>query len=207
MIAAAGSDVYVTFPSNSNGAYQAYVAVSQDSGVTFSAARIVSVGMTSTREVQVLASAHNAYITTRGKDPNTGGTQEYVYVSNNDGTTFSSPILAGGAKLPNPENGFGGLAANGKGDVYVQWIHNPSGKTFKGIQQIYLSASQDNGTSWGAAQQLSQSTNGTLGYGDPNGGQGPQVAANGNWVYSVWVDMSTNSGDVYFMASTVPTSG
>jgi len=204
MISASGTDVYVTFPSNAtpDGSYQSWIAVSHDSGNTFAPAKIVSTGMSNTREVQVLSSGDNVWVTSRGKSATVGGTQQYVYTSHDDGNTFSAGILAGGKKLPNPENGFGGLAVNGS-NVYVQWIHNPPGKNFKGIQQMFLSASQDNGDTFAPYQQLSQSTGGTIGYGDPAGGQGPQVSASGAYVYSVWIDLSTNAGDVYFMASTL----
>ena len=205
MISASGPNVYVTFPSNATptGQYETFVVVSNNHGATFALAEDISINfMTNTREVQVLASGANVWITTRGKSMTVGGTQQYVYTSNNNGSTFSAPILAGGSKLPNPENGFGGLAVNGT-NVYVQWIHNPPGKNFKGIQQIFLSASQDSGNTFASYQQLSQSTAGTIGYGDPSGGQGPQVAASGSHVYSVWIDLSSNAGDVLFVASTL----
>ena len=206
MISANGTNVYVTFPSDStpDGSYQTFIVVSNNYGASFAPAKDLSYGhLSNAREVQVTSDHSDVYITSRGQSANYSGTQQYVYVSNNNGSTFTAPHLVGGTKLPNPENGFGGVAIDkSNGNVYVQWIHNPPGKSLKGIQQIFLSASQDFGATWSTTQQLSNSpVNGTLGYGDPAGGQGPQVAANLGRVFSVWVDLSTNNGDIDFVAS------
>src|SRR5207249_3507142 len=98
MIAAAGSDVYVTYPAKttSSGTYDAYVVVSQDHGATFRSFggfnwKDLSLGLTSAREVQVEASGSNAYVTFRGTKTGTQGTQQYICITSNDGTTWTCP--------------------------------------------------------------------------------------------------------------------
>ena len=197
MLSASGPNVYVTYPSSKtpDGSYQTFVVVNNNYGSpkSWSAPKDISYGyLTNTREVQVTSSGSNVYITTRGKSSTAGGTQQYVYVSTNNGATFTSPILLG-PKLPNPENGFGGLAVDGS-NVYVTWVHNAKSK---GVQQIFFAASQDSGSTWANNQQMSASTGGVLGYGDPEGGQGPLIAANSGHVYVAWEDNSTGNGDIY----------
>ncbi len=200
MIAAAGGDVYVTWPGkiSSSGTYEAFVAVSQDHGATFLSFsgvkwKDLSLGMTSAREVQVEALGSNAYVTFRGTNTGTQGTQQYVCVTSNDGTTWTcpSPLLLG--SLPGSESGFGGIALDGS-NVYVQWPHgSPS--------QLYLAASQDSGATWASPQLVSSSTGGVIAMGDPGGSQGPLAAANNGHVYVVWEDTSTGNGDIYFRSS------
>ncbi len=200
MVSASGPNVYVTTPSDTtpDGSYQTFVVVSNNHGATFSPAKDLSYGyLSNAREVQVASSGTNVYITSRGESATVSGTQQYIYVSNNNGSTFSAPILLG-PKLPNPENGFGGLAIYGN-NVFVQWVHNAKSK---GVQQVFFAASQDNGATWAPNQQLSSSTGGVVGYGDPSGGQGPLIAAGMGNVYAVWQDNTTGGGDIYFIAGT-----
>ena len=201
MVAAAGTNVYVTYPSDVTGSYQDYIVVSNNNGATFAAPMMISTGMNNSREVQNGAIGNTVYVTARGKMPGVGGTQQYVYVSSNAGGSFTSPILLG--KLPNPENGFGGIAIDGgNANVYVAWIH----RALKGVsnpQQIFLSGSNDGGSTWTAPVQVSHSVNGTVGYGDPSGGQGPMVAASNGMVYVVWQDNTTGNGDIYFASGSL----
>jgi len=203
MVSASGPNVYVTFPSDStpDGSYQTYVVVSNNYGSTFAPAKDLSYGyLSNAREIQVTSNyykgQYNVYITSRGESATVSGTQQYIYVSNNAGITFTPPILLG-PKLPNPENGFGGVAVDGN-NVYVQWVHNAKSK---GVQQTFFAASQDNGTTWAPNQQLSSSGSGVVGYGDPAGGQGPLIAAGLGNVYVVWQDNTTGGGDIYFISS------
>jgi hypothetical protein len=204
-----GIRVYVTTPSNStpDGSYQTFVIVcapttTVKSGVTMivngcGAAKDLSIGfLSNAREVQIASSGNYVYITSRGQVNNTGGTQQFIYVSSNAGATFTPPTQLS-VKLPNPENGFGGVTVNGN-NVYVLWQHNTKAK---GVQQMVFAASQDNGATWAPYQQVSNSTSGVEGYGDPSGGQGPMVAANSGHVFTVWQDNSTGVANIYFRGS------
>src|SRR5207248_1227995 len=103
----------------------------------------------------------HVYVASRGTSSQTSGTQQYVYVSSDSGHTFTAPILLNPPNgLSGPENGFGGFAVDGS-NVYTQWPHgSPS--------QLYVSASQDAGATWAAAQQVSTSNSGpVVAMGDP----------------------------------------
>jgi len=190
MISASGSNVYVTYPSDVSGEYQTYVSVSHDYGATFpNGPQLLSTGVDNTRDVQVASSGNNVYVTSRGLVH--GSTQQYVYVSNDDGNTFAAPYLLG--QEPGSQAGFGDLAVDGN-NVYVQWPHGSPA-------QIYLAASLNSGTNWDTAQQVSSSSSGVVACGDPAGGQGPMIAAINGHVYLVWEDTSTGSGDIFFVAS------
>jgi hypothetical protein len=198
MISASGSNVYVTFPAAINGQYQTYIAVSNNNGATFAAAKSLSPTLSNTREVQVTSAGSNVYVTSRGTSSQAKGTQQFAYVSHDNGATFTKPILlnqSGMKGVPGPENGFGGFALDqSTGNVYIQWPHNsPS--------QIYLSASQDLGVTWSSAVQVSKSTTGVVAMGDPGGSQGPLIAAGNGHIYAVWEDTQTGSGDIYFASA------
>jgi len=195
MISAVGSDVYVTFPMGGLGGtstYSTIVNVSHDHGSTWTQTDLSKGIISNTREVQVTSSGRNVYVTSRGNQ--TGGTQQYAYISNDEGVTWSLPILLG--KLSSgTENGFGGFALDDtSGAVYIQWPHGT-------LSQLFLSESTNNGSSWSSPQQVSSSTGGVVAMGDPNGGQGPMAAADHGQVYLVWEDKSTGSGDTYFTSA------
>jgi len=199
MISVSGSNVYVTFPMGGfHGAssYSAIVNVSPDNGASWTQINLSDAYLSNIREVQVSSYGDNVYVTSRGTSTGVKGVQQYVYVSNNDGVTWSAPVRLADSPQPGAENGFGGFAVDQTtGAVYVQWPHgNP--------QQLFLSASQDNGASWSTPQQVSQSSNGVVSMGDPSGGQGPMAAAGNGYLFVVWEDLSTGNGDIYFAAVT-----
>ena len=195
MVSATGSDVYVTFPMGGLGGtstYSTIVNVSHDHGLTWTQTDLSKGIISNTREVQVTSDGSNVYVTSRGNQ--TGGTQQYAYVSNDEGVTWSKPILLG-QLTSGTENGFGGFALdNTSGAVYIQWPH---GK----VSQLYLSESINNGLNWSSPQQVSSSTGGVVAMGDPKGGQGPMSAADHGQLYLVWEDKSTGGGDIYFTSA------
>jgi len=198
MIYAAGSNVYVTFPMGGFGGVSAYttmIVVSHDYGQTFNPAQDLSTALTGIREVQVTAYGSNVYVTSRGSLTGIKGTQQYVYVSSDDGDTFAAPVPLATASQSGPENGFGGFAVDPTtGNVYVQWPHgNP--------QQLFITESINSGTTWSPDQQVSASSTGVIAMGDPNGGQGPMAAADHGHLYLVWEDTSTGNGDIYFASA------
>ncbi len=201
MIAASGSDVYVTWTSNNNAFYSSYVSVSTNSGDSFTSPLDLSGSSLNAREVQVAASGSNAYVTFRATTiVQTGvkGTNQYICVTSNDGTNWNCPPpLNLSPAQSGSEKGFGGVAVDGS-SVYVLWPQPP---TTMGVAQMFFDASQDDGNTWGGAQQVSSSATGVVGMNDP-GAQGPLVAASNGHVYVVWKDTSTGNGDIYFRAST-----
>ncbi len=195
MISASGSYVYLTFPMggyHGAGSYSAIVNVSPDNGNTWTQINLSGAYLSNIREVQVTSYGDNVYVTSRGTNTGVKGVQQYVYVSNDDGKDWAGPTILG--VLSGAENGFGGLAVDqSTGAVYVQWPHGNTG-------QVYLSASQDDGATWSAVQQVSASTGGVVSMGDPSGGQGPMAAAGNGYLFVVWEDLSTGNGDIYFAA-------
>jgi BNR repeat-like domain len=215
MIAASGSYVYVTFPSNYGGSYQAWLAVSSNYGATWSTKQVTS-GFTSAREIQVgtCASSNDqvpcgptpdVYITFRGQAPNGGHVNQYITTSYNNGATFTAPVDVSNQKKS--ELGFGGVAVNGS-DVFLVWPHTDK-KT--GIVQMYVAASNDSAATWlgnmtgNQVVQVSNSTVGVVGMGDSNTmhDQGPVSSASAGHIFIVWEDDSTGDGDVYFSAGTI----
>lgn len=202
MISVSGSHVYVTFPMGGfQGAssYSTMIAISSDYGATFAPAKNISSTLQGIREVQQTSYGSNVYVTTRGTNSSTvKGVQQYVYVSHDYGATFSTPYLL--ASLSGAENGFGGVAVYGN-NVYVQWVHQVSKG---GPQQVFFAASEDGGSTWSVAQQLTNSASGTVGYGDPSGGQGPMVAVSVyGYAYVVWIDNSFGNGDAFIGVGTL----
>jgi hypothetical protein len=200
MISASGSHVYVTYPSDVSGPYQTYIVVNNNFGnpANWGAPQLLSGGLSNTREVQVTSLGSNVYVTSRGESSLAKGTQQYAYVSNDNGTTFSAPKLLSttSASSGGAENGFGGFAIDPMtGDVFVQWPHNsPS--------QLFVAGSEDQGSTWSSPIQASKSTGGIVAMGDPGGSQGPLAAALNHHIYLVWEDTSTGGGDIYFVAGT-----
>ena len=76
------------------------------------------------------------------------------------------------------------------------WPHSDT----KGISQMYFTASQDGGATWGTLQSLSTSTKGATGMNDP-GDAGPMLATGNGHVYVVWPDTAVGSGDIIFRSS------
>lgn len=195
MISTTGPNVYVTFPMgglHGGDRYNAMICVSNDYGADFLPAYNLSTGsnLVNIREVQVASYGDNVYVTSRGTAAGIKGTQQYLYVSHDDGNTWATAYNLG--VLKGPENGFGGFGLDpANGVLFVQWPHgNP--------QQMWLSESTDNGDTWTTAQQVSTSTGGVVGMGDPNGGQGPLIAAAQGMFFMVWQDKSSGNGDIYF---------
>ena len=192
MLSASGKNVYITWTSNSNGPYEAYVAVSQNLGANFTVTNL-SGNFLGARELQISSSnSSEVYVNYRGKNT-TRTVDEYINVSHDNGTTFTKPIEL--AKQSGPMVGFGGVHANGT-SVYAFWPHGAAGN----IEQMFLQASQDAGSTFGGVQQASSSTKGIVGMNDP-GDAGPMIGVSGPHVYVVWQDSSTGNGDIYFRSS------
>jgi len=193
MVSASGSYVYVTYTSNMFGPYHAYVVISNDSGVSFALPKDLTGTFASAREIQQDSAGSNVYVTYRGQQNSSSNVNQYISVSNDNGTTFSKPFDL--AVQKKGQIGFGGVVANGT-DAYALWPHEAKGR----ITQMFFEASQDQGATWGGAQQLSFGK-GATGMNDP-GDSGPMLSVSGGHIYIVWQDSSTGNGDIYFVVST-----
>jgi len=215
MIAASGSYVYVSFPSNLGGSYQAWVAISPDYGATWTTKQVTS-GFTSAREIQIATCASSndqipcgttpdVYVTFRGQAPGGGRVNQYLVTSYNNGATFGAPVDV--SNQQKNELGFGGVSVNGA-DVFLVWPHADKST---GLIQMYAAASNDSASTWlgnmtgNQAAQVSNSTVGVVGMGDSNTmhDQGPVSSASAGHIFVVWEDDSTGSGDVYFAAGAI----
>ena len=215
MIAASGSYVYVSFPDNYGGSYQAWLAISSNYGQSWTTKQVTT-GFTSAREVQITACASSneqvpcgntpdVYITFRGQAPGGGRVNQYMVTSYNNGVNFGTPVDVSNQKQS--ELGFGGVSVNGT-DVFLVWPHSDKST---GLVQMYAAASNDSAKTWlgstdgTQAVQVSDSSVGVVGMGDSNTmhDQGPLSSATAGHIFIVWEDDSTGNGDVYFAAGTI----
>ena len=119
-------------------------------------------------------------------DSTSGNRDIFFAVSNNNGTSFGTPINISnntGDSFFSPQ-----IAAIGN-NVYVTWRDNTPGNF-----DIFFVASTNNGTSFGIPLNVSNST-GNTGV--------PQITVLGNNVYVTWDDDGTPGNfDIFFAAST-----
>ena len=134
MISASGTNVYVTYPMGGYGGVSPYDGKSPSATIMAKPGSLdLSGGLSNIREVQVTSYGSDVYVTSRGTVSGIKGVQQYVYVSTDNGNTFSVPIPLASPALSGPENGFGGFALDQtSGNVYVQWPH---GTTSQAVYQ------------------------------------------------------------------------
>jgi hypothetical protein len=133
---------------------------------------------------QIATSGNNVYVT--WQDNITPGNSDIFFaVSNNNGTSFGSPInisnSAGGSDSPQ-------IAAVGN-NVYVTWRDNIT----PGNSDIFFAVSNNNGGSFGTPINLSNNAGSSI---------TPQIAVSGNNVYITWTDNITPGNfDIFFAVS------
>jgi hypothetical protein len=156
----------------------------------------------------IVTSGENIYIAWWGN--RTGGNDEVSFTRTTDnGVTFQDAI-----NLSNSPNGisFDVTMAAADNNVYVTFIDNKTG-----FNQIYLTASNDNGTTFGQPilinEEVPPDSNQTYNeFGMPIADEtglvklvddhSTRIAASGNNVYIVWYDYEiADNWDVYFRAS------
>jgi hypothetical protein len=130
---------------------------------------VLSGTATNAKEPAVSTSASGQYVYVAWTE---GGQGIYFAVSNNGGSSFSTPskisTVKGTASFPVMITGDGYQSAN-SGDVYVAWS-----QTVSRVLQIFVAASTNNGTSFVTTQVSSA------------GGITPALAASGSNVYVTW---------------------
>ena len=219
-IAASGSCVYVSYPHATSGhGMQMYVRSSSNNGVTLNAAVDVSQNMAGKHNFQRIwaTGSTTAYIT--WEQTLSGGAQNILFSATiNCGASWSTPQVLNTVVIPStcpylcaqPT-----LIAIGS-DVYVTWTQqnpfqtamSPSCAPTKGAQyceDVYVRASTDGGSTWGAEHFF-----GNSGY--IRGGHEPEIAASGSNVYITFDDSrayfsrSTDNGATWQSYTTVSTS-
>ena len=180
-IAAIGSNVYVTWEDRTPGSFDIFFAVSNNNGTSFGSPINLSNNAGFSERPQIAISGNNVYVTWADHTP--GDADIFFAVSNNNGTSFGSPINisnnAGGSVVPQ-------IATIGN-NVYVTWYNEISGNL-----DTFFAASNNNGTSFGTPINLSNNAGSSL---------NPQIAASGNDVYVVWQDDTLGNAEVFFRAS------
>ena len=89
-IAASGNNVYVTWEDTTPGNRDIFFAVSNNNGVSFGTPINISNSPGSSTDPQIAASGNNVYVTWEDTTP--GNRDIFFAVSNNNGTSFGTPI-------------------------------------------------------------------------------------------------------------------
>ena len=147
-IAAIGSNVYVTWQDfTPAGNYDIFFAVSTNNGTSFGTPINLSNSTGNSEVPQIVTSGSNVYVTWTDTTP--GTFDIFFAASNNNGTSFSTPINisnnTGGSRNPQ-------IAAIGS-NVFVTWQDGTPGNN-----DIFFAVSTNNGTSFGTPINLSNST-------------------------------------------------
>jgi hypothetical protein len=162
--------------------------VSNNNGTSFGTPINISNNTGGSGLPQVVTSGNNVYVTWQDRTP---GNDDILFaVSNNNGTSFGTPINlsnnAGSSQQPQ-------IAVSGT-NVYVTWFDDTPGNV--NIVNIFFAASNNNGTSFGPSINLSNNNN------TGSSSTQQQIAASGSNVYVIWTDTTPgNLLDILFRAS------
>ena len=180
-IAASGNNVYVTWQDNNPGNADIFFAVSNNNGTSFGTPINLSNTAGGSAFPQIAASGNNVYVT--WTESISGNFDIFFAVSNNNGTSFGTPInlsnTAGASQQPQ-------IATSGN-NVYVTWA-----ETISGNNEIFFAASNNNGTSFGTPINVSNNAGSSI---------VPQIAIAGNNVYVTWQDSILANNEIFFAAS------
>jgi len=184
-IATSGNNVYVTwqdiFPGNSD----IFFAVSNNNGTSFGTPINISSNTGGSFNPEFVAIGSNVYVTWTDNTP-AGNFDILFAVSNNNGTSFSTPI-----NLSNNtgDSGVSQIAVSGN-NVYVTWFDDTPGNF-----DIFFAASNNNGTSFGTPINISNNTGDSL---------FQQMAVSGNNVYVTWHDTTIGDFDIFVITNAQP---
>jgi len=148
------------------------------SAISFGNIKVLSPGPGSVGEPQIEASGNNVYIVW-------GGTGDVFFRKSSDsGNSFQNAIqlsTGNGAERP--------IIAKAGNNVYVVWTADGNGS-----RDVFFKRSTDSGASFGGTINLSN---------DANSSSEPQIAADGNNVYVVWLSAETQEGKQLFFKSSI----
>ncbi len=183
-IAAVGNNVYVTWQDDTPGNFDIFFAVSNNNGTSFGTPINLSNNTGGSGSPQIAAVGNNVYVTWQDDTP--GNFDIFFAASNNNGTSFGTPINLSNntGRSLNPQ-----IAVSGN-NVYVTWEDNTPGNS-----DIFFAASNNNGTSFGTSINLSNNTGDSL---------EPQIAVSGNNVFVTWQDDTPGNNDIFVISNAQP---
>ena len=180
-IAASGNNVYVTWQDRNLGNSDILYRTSNNNGTSFGSTLNISENLGFSALPQIAASGNNVYVTWQDNTP--GNDDIFFAVSNNNGTSFGLPMNISKTigNSVNPQ-----IATSGK-NVYVTWQDRTPGNN-----DIFLAASNNNGTSFGLSMNISN-TVGTS--------EAPEIAVSSNNVYVTWQDNTPGNLDIFVISN------
>ena len=183
-IATLGNNVYVTWSDDTPGNRDIFFAVSNNNGVSFGTPINLSNNIGLSVFQQLAVSGNNVYVTWQDFTP--GNLDIFFAVSNNNGTSFGTPI--------NLSNNAGDsrdaqIAASGK-NVYVTWSD-----TTPGNNDIFFAASNNNGTSFGTSINISNNAGFSF---------NAKITTSDSNVYVTWTDDTSGNRDIFIITSAQP---
>jgi hypothetical protein len=187
-ISSEGNNVYVVWPDTGDlfSSLDVFFAVSNDNGQTFSTPINLSNTTGNSGDAQISSEGNNVYVTWQDDTSFLGSSVIGFAVSNDNGQTFSSPIIL---STTTESSGDPQITSEGN-NVYVTWED-----TSHGIAEIFFAFSTDNGQTFSTPDNLSENT----------GGSGnPQISSEGNNVYVVWDDNTPGNNDIFFITNNQP---
>ena len=180
-IATSGNNVYVTWQGGTPDNNDIFFAVSNNNGVSFATPINISNNTGFSQLPQIATSGNNVYVTWVDDTP--GNFVILFAVSNNNGTTFTTPINISN----NTGDSFNPQIATTGSNVYVTWVDDTPGNN-----DIFFAASSDNGTSFATPINISNNTGSSL---------NSQIATSGSNVYVTWEDSFPGNFDIFFAVS------
>ena len=180
-IATSGNNVYVTWYDDTLGNNEIFLAASNDNGTSFGTPINLSNNAGDSFKPQIATSGNNVYVTWQDSTP--GNADTFFAVSNNNGTSFGTPINLSN----NAGDSFNQQIATSGNNVYVTWEDGTFGST-----EIFFAVSNNNGLGFGTPINLSNNAGGS---------QLPQIATSGNNVYVTWYDDTLGNNEIFLAAS------
>jgi hypothetical protein len=202
-----GSYVYATFIEGNatTNESDAFIAVSNDNGTSFTRQNLSNIDPNGFTQVfplsKPIVSEGNVYVTWEESDIDTGDSDAFIAVSNDNGTSFDTTRLS----IPDP-NGITRASSLSEpvisGDnVFVTWTEYEHAGTDK--NDIFIAVSNDNGVSFNNTTRLSLT--------DPSGptavsdiGVSKLPVVSGDNVYVTWIEdeyAGTNKKDAFIAVS------
>jgi hypothetical protein len=206
-IAASGSNVYVTWNSNSEvgsnepSSYNPYISVSNNNGVNFTAPLNLFPNGTVDWEVQDVAQGNSVYVTFRDHTPQYSKNGDVFYLQSNDAgnswTTAAPQDLSSDNGITGWANGIavsGNTVALGYLSNCLTGQQEPSPNSGPGDCGMFASYSSNNGATFSLESNVSN---------DKTAGPITDVAsstfaASGSNVYLTWQDEAKTTFQVYF---------
>lgn len=190
-VTAVGTDVYVAWFDQINGAYDIFVASSIDNGESFrEPVRVDSdtAGAAYSAWPQVEANP-NGTVYVVWEDSRSGASDVYFSWSDNAGLSFAPDIRIDVGDDAGSNNSFEPrLGADGN-DVYITWFDERNGEG----RDVFFNYSDSNGQDWkSVAERVDSDSAGFF------NSKFPQVAVDGNTAHIVWQDDRETNYDIYY---------